>query len=102
MATAISGSGPAYVFYFVEAFIEAAVKIGWSPEKAEKLAVQTLVGASHLLQKSGKKAAELRKAVTSPGGTTAAAIEQFDKGNFKELVAKAVEAAFKRAKELGK
>ena len=102
MATAVSGSGPAYVFYFVEAFVDAAVKIGWTPEAAEKLALQTLVGATNLLQKSGKKPADLRKAVTSPGGTTAAAIEQLEKGNFKLLVTQAVEAALKRAKELGK
>lgn len=102
MATAISGSGPAYVFYFVEAFAEAAVKIGWTPEAAEKLALQTLVGATTLLQKSGKKPADLRRAVTSPGGTTAAAIEQFEKGNYKLLFTQAIEAALKRAKELGK
>ncbi len=102
LATAISGSGPAYVFYFVESFVEAAVKIGWTPEAAEKLAVQTLIGAAHLLQKSGKKPADLRRAVTSPGGTTAAAIEQLEKGDFTGLITKAVEAALKRAQELGK
>ncbi len=101
MATAISGSGPAYVFYFVESFVEAGVKIGWKPEIAEKLAIQTLVGATHLLQKSGKKPADLRRAVTSPGGTTAAAIEQLEKGNFRGLIAQAVKAALKRAQELG-
>jgi pyrroline-5-carboxylate reductase len=84
------------------AAVEAAVKIGWAPDVAEKLAIQTLVGATHLLQKSDKKPADLRKAVTSPGGTTAAAIEQLDKGDFKRLINQAVEAALKRAKELGK
>lgn len=102
MATAISGSGPAYVFYFVEALTEAAVKIGWEPELAEKLALQTLIGAASLLQQSGEKPPDLRKAVTSPGGTTAAAIEQFDKSEYKILIARAVAAAFQRAKELGK
>lgn len=102
MATAVSGSGPAYVFYFVESLTEAALKIGWAPELAEKLAIQTLVGATSLLQKSGKKPADLRKAVTSPGGTTAAAIEQFNKGEYKQLIIQAIEAALKRAKELGK
>jgi len=102
MATAVSGSGPAYVFYFVEAFNEAAVKIGLSRDVAEKLAVQTFVGATHLLLKSGEKPADLRRAVTSPGGTTVAAITQLEKGDFAGLVAQAVEAAFKRAQELGK
>ncbi|MBN1366346.1 MAG: pyrroline-5-carboxylate reductase [Dehalococcoidales bacterium] len=102
MATAISGSGPAYVFYLVESFVAAAEKVGWTTEEAEKLALQTLVGATHLLQKSDKTSAELRRAVTSPDGTTAAAIEQFEKGNFTGLVTQAIEAALKRAKELGK
>jgi pyrroline-5-carboxylate reductase len=102
MATAVSGSGPAYVYYFVEAFIEAAVKIGLPRDVAGRLAVQTLVGATHLLQKSDKKPAELRKAVTSPGGTTAAAIERLGKGDFAGLIAQAVDAAYQRAKELGK
>ncbi len=102
MATAISGSGPAYVFYFVESLIEAAVKLGFKSNVAEKLVEQTIAGATHLLQKSDKTPAELRKNVTSPGGTTAAAIEQLDEGALKQLINRAVDAAFKRAKELGK
>jgi pyrroline-5-carboxylate reductase len=101
MATAVSGSGPAYVFYFVESLIEAAVKLGFSREDAEKLVQQTVVGSVHLMQKSDKKPAELRKAVTSPGGTTFAAITQFEKDGFQGLVFKAIEAAHKRAIELG-
>jgi pyrroline-5-carboxylate reductase len=101
MATAVSGSGPAYVFYFVEAFTEAAVAIGWSPELAKELAMGTLLGAAHLLQKSGKDAAELRAAVTSKGGTTAAALAVLDEAKFKGLVARAVRAALDRARELG-
>jgi pyrroline-5-carboxylate reductase len=102
MATAVSGSGPAYVFYFIEALAAAGVKVGLSPEVAGKLVMQTISGATHLLQKSGKTPADLRKAVTSPGGTTAAAIARFEEGDFAGLVAKAVEAAHNRAKELGK
>lgn len=101
MATAVSGSGPAYVYYFVESFIDVAVKIGFSPEIAEKLVRQTVTGAVHLMQKSDKTPAELRKAVTSPGGTTAAAIAQFEKSEFTSLVSGAVKAALNRAKELG-
>ena len=102
MATAVSGSGPAYIYYFVEAFIEAAIKLGFPADVAEKLVMQTLAGAAHLLQKSDKKPAELRKAVTSPGGTTAAAIEQLEQGNLKQIIEQAVDAAYRRAKELGK
>ncbi len=102
MATAVSGSGPAYVFLFVEALIGAAVEIGWSPEVAKELAMGTVLGASHLLQQSGKEASELRRAVTSPGGTTAEAIRVFEEGDFRGLVAKAVKAAHEKAMTLGK
>jgi pyrroline-5-carboxylate reductase len=101
MATAVSGSGPAYVFLFVESLVEAAVKIGWTPEAAQKLVMQTLLGADHLLQKSGKTPQELRRMVTSPGGTTAEAIAVFEKGGFAGLVAQAVAAAYDKAKKLG-
>jgi pyrroline-5-carboxylate reductase len=102
MATAVSGSGPAYVYYFVESLIEAAVKQGFPADVAEKLVMQTLAGTAHLLQKSGKKPAELRRAVTSPGGTTAAAIAQLEKGDFKRLIIQAIDAAYRRARELGR
>jgi len=101
MATAVSGSGPAYVFYFVESLTEAAVKLGFSREDAEKLVQQTVIGSVHLMQKSDKKPAELRKAVTSPGGTTFTAITQLERDGFQGLVFKAVESAHKRAIELG-
>jgi len=102
MATAVSGSGPAYLFYFVEAFTEAAVNIGWSPEIARELALGTIYGAADLMKKSGTEAAELRRMVTSPGGTTAAAISRLESGKFKELMSEAVKAALNRAIELGK
>jgi len=102
MATAVSGSGPAYVFYFIEAFIDAAKKLGWPPEEAKKLVINTIYGAVSLLQKSGQRPDELRKAVTSPGGTTAAAIAQLEKDGFTEIIARAVEAAYQRSRELSK
>ncbi len=102
MATAISGSGPAYFFLMVEALVKAAVEIGLPPDTAQEIVVQTMLGAAKFIQTSGGAPAELRKKVTSPGGTTAAALAQFEKGDFNELVKKAVKAAYERAKELGK
>jgi pyrroline-5-carboxylate reductase len=101
MATAVSGSGPAYVFLFIESMAAAAVKLGFTPEVAQKLVMQTLLGAGHLLQKSGKTPQELRRMVTSPGGTTAEAMATFKKGGFAELVEKAVTAAYEKARKLG-
>lgn len=100
MATAISGSGPAYVFLFVEALTEAAKHIGLPQDMAQKLVSQTLLGSTHFLQQSGKQPSELRRMVTSPGGTTAEALAQFEKGQFAELVKQAVEAAYNKAKRL--
>lgn len=101
MATAISGSGPAYFFLFVESLIDSAVRIGLSRDVARELVLQTMLGSAHLIEKSGKSPAELRKMVTSPGGTTAEAILQFDKGGFNNLVTQAVTAAYNKAKKLG-
>ena len=102
MATAVSGSGPAYFFLMVEALVEAAIEIGLPPDKAQELVVQTMLGSGRFIEQSGEAPAELRKKVTSPGGTTAAALDQFEKGDFVGLVKKAVRAAYERAKELGK
>ncbi len=102
MATAISGSGPAYFFLFVEYLIEAAVRLGFAEDTAQELVLQTMLGSGQLLKKSGKSPAELRRMVTSPGGTTAAALQQFESGKLSELVYQAVDAAHRRAKELGK
>jgi pyrroline-5-carboxylate reductase len=101
MATAVSGSGPAYVFLFVESMAAAAEKLGFTPQIAQELVLQTLSGADLLLQKSGKTPRELRHMVTSPGGTTAEAISTFEAGGFSELVSKAVAAAYEKAKKLG-
>jgi len=101
MATAVSGSGPAYVFLFVESMIKAGAKLGFTEEAAQKLVMQTLLGAGHLVEKSGKTPQELRRMVTSPGGTTAEAIAVFEQAGFAEIVEKALTAAYQKAKELG-
>lgn len=101
MATAVSGSGPAYIFLFVEALTEAAVNIGLPPDMASELVMQTLLGSGAYLQKSGRAPAELRRMVTSPGGTTAEALARFEEGGFKEMVLRAVVAAYEKAQKLG-
>jgi pyrroline-5-carboxylate reductase len=102
MATAISGSGPAYFFLMVEALIDAAIEIGLPADTAQELVVQTMLGSAKFIEQSGEAPSELRRKVTSPGGTTAAALSQFEKGEFNKLVKRAVRAAYERAKELGK
>lgn len=99
--TAVSGSGPAYVFYFVEALAAAGVKNGLSENVAMKLARQTIIGAGALLEESGDSATELRKKVTSPQGTTAAALNVLmaDDG-LAPVIDRAVTAAKRRSKEL--
>jgi pyrroline-5-carboxylate reductase len=102
MATAISGSGPAYFFLMVEALVEAAIEIGLPADTAQELVLQTMLGSAEFIKQSGEAPSALRQQVTSPGGTTAAALAQFEKGAFGELVRRAVRAAYERAKELGK
>ena len=101
MATAVSGSGPAYFFLMVEALVDAAVEIGLPHDTAQELVLQTMLGSGKFIRSSGETPAELRQKVTSPGGTTAAALAQFEEGGFGELVRRAVKAAYDRAKELG-
>jgi len=101
MATAISGSGPAYFFLFLEALTDAAVTIGMPREMAGELALQTMLGAGRLAQKSGQDPADLRRMVTSKGGTTAEALRVFEEGGFGKLVETAVAAAYSRALALG-
>lgn len=100
--TATSGSGPAYFFAFIEAMIEGATELGISHDDATTLAVQTMVGAAKLLDESGKSAAELRKNVTSPNGTTAAALDSFASSDLNGIVKKAMKAAFIRSQELAR
>ncbi len=100
--TAVSGSGPAYFYLFAESLINAAVNIGLSRSNAEELVLQTMLGSAQLLIKSGQPPAELRRAVTSKGGTTERALKALEDGGFARLVEEAVRAAYLRAKELGK
>lgn len=99
--TGVSGSGPAYVFLLAEAMIEAGVAEGLERPVAVSLVAQTIRGAGALMVETDTEAALLRQQVTSPGGTTAAALERFEAGGFRELVAEAVKAATERSKELG-
>lgn len=98
--TAVSGSGPAYVFALAEAMASAAVAEGLPAADAHTLVVHTLLGAGRMLAESGEAPAELRRRVTSPGGTTQAALEAFQAGGFDALVARAVRAARERAAAL--
>lgn len=98
--TALSGSGPAYVFEFAAALREAGTGAGLPMELAESLTIDTLLGAAMLLAESESSPEELRDAVTSPGGTTAAALEVFEKNGLRALVDKAIAAAKARSIEL--
>jgi len=98
--TATSGSGPAYFFAFVEAMIAGAKELGLSEIDATTLTVQTIVGAAKLLDESGKSATTLRENVTSPNGTTAAALASFASSDLNSMVAKAMKAASDRSQEL--
>jgi len=100
--TAVSGTGPAYVFLLAESMIEAAVREGLPHHAAERLVRQTLWGAGALLAASDKTAFRLRGEVTSPGGTTAAAMHTLEEGGFRALVEDAVQSAARRSRELGK
>jgi pyrroline-5-carboxylate reductase len=99
--TALSGSGPAYVFYFLEAMTAAGTEMGLSAEQAYKLAVETFRGASALARASSESPEVLRQRVTSKGGTTHAAITSMEDSQMKALFGKALHAAERRAKELG-
>jgi len=101
MATAVSGSGPGYVFLFIEAMIEGAVSIGLSRANAEEMVVQTVLGSAIYAQESGRSAAELRALVTSPAGTTAAGLLELERGALRASVIKCIRAAHERAIELG-
>ena len=98
--TAVSGSGPAYVFLLAEAMEAAAKAEGLDDVAARTLVLQTILGAARMLTESDKAPAELRKRVTSPNGTTQAAIETFQQGGFEELVTRAISAASERGRQL--
>jgi pyrroline-5-carboxylate reductase len=101
-ATAVSGSGPAYALLFIEALADAAVAIGLSRDEAILLASRTVGGTAEYLAKTGEHPAVLRNRVTSPGGTTAAALSELEAGGLRSAVDRAVRAAYARALELGK
>jgi pyrroline-5-carboxylate reductase len=99
--TALSGSGPAYVFYFIEALQEAARELGLDDAQARALSIQTFIGAARLAEAADEPIAVLRERVTSKGGTTAAALASLESDRVKEAIARAVMAASVRARELG-
>src|ERR1043166_1237966 len=101
MAAALSGTGPTYVFLVMEALIDAGVHMGFSRHVAEQLVHQTMLGSVLFARESHKHPAELRNMVTSPGGTSAEAIYQMEKGSLRTVLSKAVWAAFQRAESLG-
>lgn len=101
MATAINGSGPAYIFLIMEAMIDAGVHMGFSRQDAQKLVQQTLLGSVAYAIDSGKHPAELRNQVTSPGGTTAAALSEMERGGLRTVLADGIWAAYNRSRTLG-
>ncbi len=101
MATAVSGTGPTYTFLVLEALIDAAVHLGFSRNVAHDIVIETMLGSILFAQKSGKHPAELRNMVTSPGGTSAEAIYQMEKGALRTVLSKAVWAAYQKSRMLG-
>ena len=102
MATSLSATGPTYIFMVMEALTDAGVHLGFSREMAKELVQETMLGSVKFAIESHKHPAELRNMVTSPGGTSAAAIYQMEKGTLRTVLSKAVHAAYQRAVELGK
>ncbi|MHB1131904.1 MAG: pyrroline-5-carboxylate reductase [Chloroflexota bacterium] len=102
MATALSGSGPAYVYLFYEAMVDAGVHIGFSRSQADELVFQTLVGSLAYLKHSGKHPAELRNAVTSPAGTTTDGLLEMEDSRLRAGIIRGVAAAYRRCIALGK
>lgn len=100
--TGLSGSGPAYLFYLVEAMVAAGVAEGFTREQASALATRTVLGAARMLEQTGLPPEELRRRVTSPNGTTQAAVERLDRDQVKESITAAVRRAAERSRELGR
>ncbi|MBP1156239.1 MULTISPECIES: pyrroline-5-carboxylate reductase [unclassified Paenibacillus] len=99
--TGVSGSGPAYIYYMMEAMIQGGIQGGLAPEEARRLTVQTVLGAASMVEATGENPSDLRLKVTSPNGTTQAALETLDSHGFPEAVTKAVLRAAERAGEMG-
>jgi pyrroline-5-carboxylate reductase len=102
MATALSGTGPAYVFLFMEALIDAGVHMGFPRRIAEQLVLQTIKGSASFYEQASRHPATLRNQVTSPGGTSAEALYYLEKAGFRTAISRAVWAAYQRSLELGK
>jgi pyrroline-5-carboxylate reductase len=102
MATALSGTGPAYVLLFMEAMIDAGVHLGFSRRIAERLVVQTMLGTVEYARQSPRHPATLRNEVTSPGGTSAEALYYLEKGSLRTVLARAIWAAYQRSLALGR
>ena len=102
MSTALSASGPAYVFLFIEALIDAGVYLGMARDMARRLVLQTVLGSTQLVEQTGRHPAELKDMVTSPGGTTIAALRAMESGGFRAAILDGVIAAFDKSVELGK
>jgi len=100
-ATALSGTGPSYVFLLMEALVDAGVHLGFSRRVAEELVLRTVEGSAAFARQSGRHLAELRNQVTSPGGTSASALYELEKGALRTVLSRAVYAAFRRTQELG-
>ena len=101
MATAVSGTGPTYVFLLMEALVDAAVHLGFSRRQARTLVTQTVLGSVKFAEHSNLHLAQLRNMVTSPGGTSAEAIYQLEKGGMRTILSKAIWAAYKKSRLLG-
>lgn len=102
MATAVSGTGPTYVFLVMEALIDAAVHLGFARHVAHDLVIETLEGSTLFAKSSGMHPAQLRNMVTSPGGTSAAALHELESGRLRTVLSEAVWAAYRRTEELGR
>jgi pyrroline-5-carboxylate reductase len=102
MATALSATGPTYIFMMMEALVDAGVHLGFSRHVSQDLVIQTMLGSVLFARESAKHPAELRNMVTSPGGTSAEAIYQMEKGSLRTVLSKAVWAAYQRAVALGR
>ncbi len=102
MVTAVSGSGPAYVFLVIEALLDAAVGIGMNRDLARKLVIETILGATELVKQTGKQPMALKDMVTSPGGTTIAGLAELEKNGLRHAFNEALQSACQRSQELGK
>ncbi|GAB6990247.1 pyrroline-5-carboxylate reductase [Paenibacillus pini] len=99
--TGISGSGPAYIYYMMEAMMAAGIRGGLTPQQCKELTVQTILGAARMVQQTGEEPSALRAKVTSPNGSTQAALETLDQGDFFETVIAAVNRCAERSREMG-